>query len=73
MPVRHTIVEIHVPLQESSGGPEGSYPFPFIDRIEDFLADLEETGDAGGALAVVPDEGVEEIGVGRRVELNTRR
>lgn len=27
----------------------------------------------GGALAVVPDEGVEEIGVGRRVELNTRR
>lgn len=42
MPVMDTIVEIHVPLEEPSGTPGGSYPFPWIDRIEDFLADLEE-------------------------------
>ncbi|MDW4907373.1 hypothetical protein RB628_18940 [Streptomyces sp. ADMS] len=36
-----TIVEIHVPLEEASGVPEASYAFPWIDRIEDFLADLE--------------------------------
>ncbi len=82
-----------------------SPPFPWIDRIEDFLADLEEgeewdvgeehdgayvffvTGAAeadllavasrvaalpgvpGGVFTVVTDEGAEEIGVGRRVEL----
>lgn len=100
-----TIVEIHIPLEEASGTPEGSYPFPWIDRVEDFLADLKEaeeydkgeecdgayvffvTGAAeadllavasrvaalpgvpGGVFAVVTEEGAEEIGVGRRVEL----
>ncbi|MEH0423191.1 hypothetical protein [Streptomyces sp. B21-083] len=39
-----TIVEIHIPLQEPSGTPEGSYPFPWIDRIEDFIAGLGKRG-----------------------------
>ncbi|MGW1713560.1 hypothetical protein [Streptomyces sp. NPDC002156] len=37
-----TVVEIHVPLEEPSGAPEGSDPYPWIDRVEYFLADLEE-------------------------------
>ena len=35
-------VEIHVPLVP--GGAGGSYPYPWIDRVEDFLFDLEEQG-----------------------------
>jgi hypothetical protein len=37
------VVEIHVPLREVPGTPEGSYPFPWIDQVEDFLA---QQGDA---------------------------
>ncbi|MFK0104431.1 hypothetical protein [Streptomyces sp. NPDC091217] len=39
------VVEIHVPLLPASGPPDGSYPFPWIDDVEDFLLDLEERGD----------------------------
>jgi hypothetical protein len=49
MPVMDTIVEIHIPLEKPPGAPQGSYPFPWIDRVEDFLADMEvgEEWDAG--------------------------
>ncbi|WP_327694740.1 hypothetical protein [Streptomyces sp. NBC_00459] len=36
------IVEIHVPLEEGPVTPEGSRPFPWIDRVDDFLVNLEE-------------------------------
>ncbi|WP_232838520.1 hypothetical protein [Streptomyces geranii] len=39
------VVEIHVPLEEVPATPEGSHPFPWIDRVDDFLADLEEAED----------------------------
>ncbi|MFD4972435.1 hypothetical protein [Streptomyces sp. NPDC058424] len=45
------IVEIHVPLREAPGAPEGSYAFPWIDQVEDFLAEQE--------VAEVHDEGEE--------------
>lgn len=45
MTVMDTIVEIHIPLVETPGIPEGSHPFPWIDRIDDFLVDLEEAED----------------------------
>jgi hypothetical protein len=35
------VVEIHVPLREAPGTPEGSSPFPWIDQVEDFLAGQE--------------------------------
>ncbi|MDQ1008670.1 hypothetical protein QFZ82_003155 [Streptomyces sp. V4I23] len=37
-----TIVEIHVPLREAPGTPEGSDPFPWIDLVEDFLVEQED-------------------------------
>ncbi|WP_329277190.1 hypothetical protein [Streptomyces sp. NBC_01451] len=37
-----TIVEIHVPLGKVSATPDGSHPFPWIDRVDDFLVNLEE-------------------------------
>jgi hypothetical protein len=45
------IVEIHVPLREAPGTPEGPYAFPWIDQVEDFLAEQE--------VADVDDEGEE--------------
>ncbi|WP_237407909.1 hypothetical protein [Streptomyces sp. M2CJ-2] len=39
------VVEIHVPLLPTPNLPEGAYPFPWIEEIEDFLSDLEEQGD----------------------------
>jgi hypothetical protein len=42
------VVEIHVPLAPASG------PHPWIDRIEEFLAELEEDG-----TVEVPDDGEE--------------
>jgi hypothetical protein len=44
------VVEIHVPLGEALGT-EGSYAFPWIDQVEDFLAEQE--------VAEVHDEGEE--------------
>jgi hypothetical protein len=38
------VVEIHVPLLPTPGLPGGSYPFPWIEEVEDFLADLEDKG-----------------------------
>ncbi|UUU36551.1 hypothetical protein JIX56_45805 [Streptomyces sp. CA-210063] len=35
------VVEIHVPLRDAAGTPEGSDPFPWIDQVEDFLAEQE--------------------------------
>lgn len=35
-------VEIHVPLVP--GGAGGDHPYPWIDRVEEFLCDLEEQG-----------------------------
>lgn len=35
------VVEIHVPLREAAGTPEGADPFPWIDQVEDFLAEQE--------------------------------
>ncbi|WP_309054898.1 hypothetical protein [Streptomyces sp.] len=39
------VVEIHVPLLSTPDLPDGSYPFPWIDAIEDFLCDLDDEGD----------------------------
>ncbi|MGA3490379.1 hypothetical protein ACK8GG_20495 [Micromonosporaceae bacterium DT55] len=41
----NTIVEIHVPLVAASGIAEDEYAFPWIDDVQDFLADLDEQGD----------------------------
>lgn len=49
------VVEIHVPLGEAPGAPEGSHPFPWIDQVEDFLAEQE--------TAEVYDDGEECDGV----------
>jgi hypothetical protein len=40
-----TVVEIHVPLLPTPGLPDGSYPYPWIEEIEDFLSDLEDQGE----------------------------
>jgi hypothetical protein len=39
------VVEIHVPLLATPGLAGDEYPFPWIDDIHDFLADLDEEGD----------------------------
>ncbi|MCX5054666.1 MULTISPECIES: hypothetical protein [unclassified Streptomyces] len=49
------VVEIHVPLLPTPDLPDGSYPFPWIEEIEDFLSDLEDQGDVE-----VFDEGEED-------------
>nr|QIY93111.1 hypothetical protein HEP87_01395 [Streptomyces sp. S1D4-11] len=49
------VVEIHVPLLRMPDLPDGSYPFPWIEEIENFLSDLEDQGDAE-----VFDEGEED-------------
>ncbi|MGA3541833.1 hypothetical protein ACK8GE_21375 [Micromonosporaceae bacterium DT194] len=41
----NTIVEIHVPLVAAQGVAEDEYAFPWIDDVQDFLADLGEQGD----------------------------
>ncbi|MGK5500863.1 hypothetical protein [Streptomyces sp. URMC 125] len=38
------VVEIHVPLLPTPNLPDGAYPFPWIEEIEDFLAGLEDQG-----------------------------
>ena len=48
------IVEIHVPLVPSPGLTAGSYQFPWIEKIEDFLIGLEDQGEVE-----VYDEGEE--------------
>ncbi len=40
----NTVVEIHVPLLAASGLAENEYQFPWIDDVQDFLADLDESG-----------------------------
>jgi len=37
-----TVVEIHVPLLPTPDLPDGAYPFPWIEEVEDFLSDLED-------------------------------
>ncbi|WP_235453178.1 hypothetical protein [Streptomyces olivochromogenes] len=39
------VVEIHVPLLPTPDLQDGSYPFPWIEEVEDFLSDLEDQGD----------------------------
>ncbi|MFD7231179.1 hypothetical protein [Streptomyces sp. NPDC059881] len=39
------VVEIHVPLLPTPDLPDGSYSFPWIEEVEDFLSDLEDQGD----------------------------
>lgn len=41
MSLMEIVVEIHVPLREAAGTAEGFYPLPWIDQIEDFLAEQE--------------------------------
>ncbi len=50
----HLLVEIHVPLAPSDVA-EGEYPFPWIDSIMEFLADLD------GSRGEMYDDG-EELG-----------
>ncbi|MFI1444968.1 hypothetical protein [Streptomyces fructofermentans] len=52
------VVEIHMPLLSTPDLPDGAYPFPWIDDVEDFLSDLEDQGDVD-----VFDEGEEDGGV----------
>ncbi|MEV4658098.1 hypothetical protein [Micromonospora sp. NPDC049301] len=105
-----TVVEIHVPLVATPGLAARAYQFPWIEDVENFLADLEDRGDVEvfdegeelgdvyvfaiggakeaallatasrvamldrvprGAFAVVTDDETDEIGQGRRVELET--
>ncbi|MGP2440898.1 hypothetical protein [Streptomyces sp. JW3] len=40
------VVEIHVPLLPAPGLADGAYPFPWIDQVEEFLAGLEDAGEA---------------------------
>ncbi|MEV0819896.1 hypothetical protein [Nonomuraea rubra] len=42
----NTVVEIHVPLREGPRLSETDYAFPWIDVIEEFLAEVEEQGQA---------------------------
>ncbi|MFI9565236.1 hypothetical protein [Streptomyces rishiriensis] len=51
------VIEIHVPLSPAPDLPDDAYPYPWIEEIEDFLAGLEETGEAE-----IFDEGVEHGG-----------
>ncbi|WP_405101854.1 hypothetical protein [Micromonospora sp. NBC_01412] len=46
------VVEIHIPLVPTPGLPVDAYPFPWIERIEDFLVGLDEAGQVE-----VPDDG----------------
>ncbi|WP_245703849.1 hypothetical protein, partial [Streptomyces lushanensis] len=39
------VVEIHVPLLPMPDLPDSSYPFPWIEEVEDFLSGLEDQGD----------------------------
>ena len=39
------VVEIHVPLMATPGLAGNEYPFPWIDDVQDFLANLDEQGD----------------------------
>ncbi|MCD0451724.1 hypothetical protein LO762_21360 [Actinocorallia sp. API 0066] len=39
------VVEIHVPFHPAPAVPEGEYPYPWIDVIEDFLCRLEDEGE----------------------------
>lgn len=39
------MVEIHVPLSPTPNLPYGAYPYPWIQAVEDFLADLEDQGE----------------------------
>lgn len=49
------VVEIHVPLTAAPGRAQGDYPYPWIDDVEEYLAELD--GSEGG----VYDDG-EELG-----------
>ncbi|MFF4309687.1 hypothetical protein [Streptomyces sp. NPDC001507] len=48
------VVEIHVPLLPTPGLPDGSYPFPWIEEVEDFLGDVEvfDEGEEDGDVYV---------------------
>ncbi len=41
IPATEPIVEIHVPLTPTPGLGEDDYPYPWIDDIEDYLAQLD--------------------------------
>ncbi|MCX5558001.1 hypothetical protein [Streptomyces sp. NBC_00038] len=41
-----TVVEIHVPLHRASNLPDDACAFSWIEDVEDFLAGLEEQGEA---------------------------
>lgn len=45
-----TVVEIHVPLTPTRDLGEGEYEFPWIDTIEQFLAELEADDRFEGAM-----------------------
>ncbi|MFI1993225.1 hypothetical protein [Actinoplanes sp. NPDC020271] len=55
--VMAAIVEIHVPLIPAPGLEPGAYPFPWIERVEDFLIEIEDEG-----VVETYDEGEEFFG-----------
>lgn len=56
LPAPETVVEIHVPLRPAADLAPGEYPYPWIDDIEDYLAERSEDGEVE-----VYDDG-EEVG-----------
>src|SRR4051812_46794821 len=44
-PMPTTVLEIHVPLLPAPDLPDGCYPFPWIEEVEDFLTDSEDQGE----------------------------
>ena len=40
------VVEIHIPLTPDRNAQEGENPFPWIDDVSEFIAEIEESGDA---------------------------
>jgi hypothetical protein len=43
--VPQLVVEIHIPLTPDITVAEDDYPFPWIEVVEDLLAEMEEAGD----------------------------
>jgi len=47
--VSELVVEVHIPLSLPKELEEGEEPFPWIDEVSEFLADLEDDPAADGA------------------------
>ena len=39
------LVEVHIPLTPDEHVADGEYPYPWIDEVMEFIADLDDSGD----------------------------